>query len=632
MKISHRPFYLSPVKQAVGIAAKRTILTACAFFIAIWAFLGALFAPISASAEEVYIPLDGTSIEEDLAGMDTSVYPADVTGAARLLDDRGFFEYAYSEDSFLAENYYGAYLYVYNPSQREISTEDDANHVNMAVRHDKDGEPAEYANVPLRYLDATSNYRFYKFKIEDAELLARVREYAAAHEGERRYDLAGLQLWYKGDANATESNTYRLDYSYTFVCTGYAKGCGEDPDAESTLGIERKKLETVGLDVEHTYYRTDEYTSETDYGAQTTLTSVYFSVPRETVETYGALQLLKASWYEYKTSWIVVTDNGEAEDLLMQYRGHVVEKDDKYDVDEDVPLYWYQYLGASDSAQQGYGWNAPAKTDDVSRYDWVIKTDDIMEEVNPSVLAEYAYNYEGKPGDEMIRIGDKVLNANLFVDEVDPGHTRGYNERTYDARNEDDWIDLNLSDNMSVWDKFWAVLGGSDDLNDFVAAEDVLPIEEVTAEKLEGEPAEVSRRLLVAESRIEGLRQYQSEAAAQDRIVYILRVGVTNYRACEVEFHDSREGGWFQSSKIDDGYIAQDTVYLDFDIIHLGFVLKDKVTIIAAVSDPIDIFVTPTPPPDMDDFEWSLVWWLAGVGGVMILGAVFGAKLERFLS
>ena len=423
-----------------------------------------------------------------------------------------------------------------------------------------------------------------------------------------------------------------MDYSYTFVCTGYAKGCGEDPEAASTLNIERKKLETVGLDVEHTYYRTDEYTSETEYGAQTTLTSVYFSVPRETVEAYGALQLLKASWYEYKTSWIVVTDNGEAEDLLMQYRGHVVEKDDKYDVDENVPLYWYQYLGPSDSAQQGYGWNAPANTNDVTRYYWVIKTDDVMEEVNPAVLAEYAYNYEGKPGDETIRIGEKVLNANLFVDEVDPGHTRGYNERTYDARNEDDWIDLNLSDNMSVWDKFWAAIGGSDDLNDFVTAEDVLPIEEVTAEKLEGEPAEVSRRLLVAESRIEGLREYQAEAAAQDRIVYILRVGVTNYRACEVEFHDSREGGWFQSSKIDDGYIAQDTVYLNFDIIHLGFALKDKVTIIAAVSDPIDIFVTPTPPPDMDDFEWSLVWWLAGVGGVMILGAVFGTKLERFLS
>ena len=58
--------------------------------------------------------------------------------------------------------------------------------------------------------------------------------------------LPALQLWYKGDANATESNTYRLDYSYTFVCTGFAKGCGEDPNAESTLDIDRKKLETVG--------------------------------------------------------------------------------------------------------------------------------------------------------------------------------------------------------------------------------------------------------------------------------------------------------------------------------------------------------------------------------------------------
>ena len=573
-----------PISKAVKVAAKRTILTASAFFLAFWAFFTAAFSPIGALAAEIYVPLDGTTIEEDLAGTDTSIYPADMTGTARLLDEQGFMEYAYSEDSFLAENYYGAYIYVYNPSQREISTEEGANHVNMAVKYGADDEPTEYANVPLRYLDATSNFRFYKFKIEDDELLDRVSDYAASHDGERRYDLAGLQLWYKGDANATESNTYRLDYSYTFVCTGFAKGCGEDPAAESTLDIDRKKLETVGLDVEHTYYRTDEYTSETDFGAQTTLTSVYFSVPRETVETYGALQLLKASWYEYKTSWIVVTDNGEAEDLLMQYRGHVVEKEDKNDFDENVPLSWYQYLGTSDSGKHGYAWNEPGLGDDISRYDWVIKTDDIMEEVNPSVLAEYAYNYEGKPGDETIRIGDKVLNANLFVDEVDPGHTRGYNERTYDARNEDDWIDLNLSDNMSVWDKFWAALGGSDDLNDFVTAEDVLPIEEVTAEKLEGEPAEVSRRLLVAESRIDGLKEYQAEAAAQDRIVYILRVGVTNYRACEVEFHDSREGGWFQSSKIDDGYIAQDTVYLDFDIIHLGFVLKDKVTIIAAVS------------------------------------------------
>ena len=621
-----------PMSKAVKVAAKRTILTASAFFLAFWAFFTAAFSPIGALAAEIYVPLDGTTIEEDLAGTDTSIYPADMTGTARLLDEQGFMEYAYSEDSFLAENYYGAYIYVYNPSQREISTEEGANHVNMAVKYGADDEPTEYANVPLRYLDATSNFRFYKFKIEDDELLDRVSDYAASHDGERRYDLAGLQLWYKGDANATESNTYRLDYSYTFVCTGFAKGCGEDPAAESTLDIDRKKLETVGLDVEHTYYRTDEYTSETDFGAQTTLTSVYFSVPRETVETYGALQLLKASWYEYKTSWIVVTDNGEAEDLLMQYRGHVVEKEDKNDFDENVPLSWYQYLGPSDSGKHGYAWNEPGLGDDISRYDWVIKTDDIMEEVNPSVLAEYAYNYEGKPGDETIRIGDKVLNANLFVDEVDPGHTRGYNERTYDARNEDDWIDLNLSDNMSVWDKFWAALGGSDDLNDFVTAEDVLPIEEVTAEKLEGEPAEVSRRLLVAESRIDGLKEYQAEAAAQDRIVYILRVGVTNYRACEVEFHDSREGGWFQSSKIDDGYIAQDTVYLDFDIIHLGFVLKDKVTIIAAVSDPIDIFVTPTPPPDMDDFEWSLVWWLAGTGGVLILGAIFGAKLEKIFN
>ena len=99
-----------PCKAGGRDSCKAHYLDRLRFFIAFWAFLGALFAPIPASAEEVYILLDGTSIEEDLAGMDTSVYPADVTGTARLLDDRGFFEYAYSEDSFLAENYYGAYM------------------------------------------------------------------------------------------------------------------------------------------------------------------------------------------------------------------------------------------------------------------------------------------------------------------------------------------------------------------------------------------------------------------------------------------------------------------------------------------------------------------------------------------
>ena len=99
-----------PISKAVKVAAKRTILTASAFFLAFWAFFTAAFSPIGALAAEIYVPLDGTTIEEDLAGTDTSIYPADMTGTARLLDEQGFMEYAYSEDSFLAENYYGAYI------------------------------------------------------------------------------------------------------------------------------------------------------------------------------------------------------------------------------------------------------------------------------------------------------------------------------------------------------------------------------------------------------------------------------------------------------------------------------------------------------------------------------------------
>ena len=242
---SHRPFYLFPLKQAVTVAAKRTILTACAFFVALWAFLGALFTPIPASAEEVQT-IEDTTIEADLADVDLTQFPADGTGSPRILDGVGFAEYCYSLDAAVAADY-GVYLYLYNPTERALAA--DGSVANMAITYNRGGEPQGYANIDLAVIDHTDNHRFYKIRIESDSLYDVVTEYAAAHDGVRRYDIAGLQIMYADGSNAEDFGAMSNDYGYTYRVTGFAKGCGEDPNAESTLDVKEDRLTIVPLEV-----------------------------------------------------------------------------------------------------------------------------------------------------------------------------------------------------------------------------------------------------------------------------------------------------------------------------------------------------------------------------------------------
>ena len=110
--------------------------------------------------------------------------------------------------------------------------------------------------------------------------------------------------------------------------------------------------------------------------------------------------------------------------------------------------------------------------------------------------------------------------------------------------------------------------------------------------------------------------------------VYLLRFAVTDYYAAFQMVFEDKFGDIGESNST---YMARETVFLDFDILDLGFqALDGTITVLPVVADPLDIISGIDPPPVTD--YWGLVWWLAGVGGVMILGAVFGAKLERFLS
>ncbi len=251
---------------------------------------------------------DRTSIYDDLQDIDIELYPKLANGAPQVIR---FSEYCYSENELFKE-YYGLYFYVYNPSETPIY--DYGNVANMAIAYNADGTVKEYANERLTILDKTENNRFFKFKVENsAKLFPMASEYAAANEGKRRYDIAGIQLRHTNGA-------YKMDCTFgkTYYFEGYSKGCGSSTTSESTLKSTSDSLETIELKVHHTNYRTGVYK---DYVCDE-LNTVYFSIPNEVFEKYGnKLQKIKADWYEYKTNPVFVTNNEDAYSALEPYIG-----------------------------------------------------------------------------------------------------------------------------------------------------------------------------------------------------------------------------------------------------------------------------------------------------------------------
>lgn len=582
----------------------RISVLAVLFVLVLTMFLGK---PVVHAAE--YTSYDTTDIESDLADIDTVLYPKNEKARHRLLDEVGFMEYSYSESVFIADNYYGLYFYVYNPTEKPVSLADGAHHINMATAYDENGEPTDYANCEITFLDATANNRFLKFKLSDSRAAYDTAvEYAAKHDGARRYDIASIQLLFSGDSHATDSFAGvdgQEGISFTYYCTGYSSGCGADPEAESTLDIQYKKLDTIALDIQSAWYRTDVISEDNDgFETSYTLSSVYFGIPDSYITEYGALQIVKAEWYEYKTTPILVTDNADIVNGLTPYLGYTLPApvDDPWNVpyDENIPVSFYHYIGPSDSGQQGFGWNKKKSIDPLSRYDWLIETDNIEATVPNEKVQYWAEHYPINEGDEVLTVDGRNYNANLFSDEIDEGHVRGYNSKVFDARDESQWIDLKLENQTGWWESFWNQFVPPESRDEeWLTAENVKPIELITSDRISGNDSTVMNDILVDSTQLTDLRTYVETEEGKGNSVYILRFSLSEYNAITLDYDD---GGFHLSYP--QFYAATDTVYLAFDIIYLGFVRGDEVTIIPVVADPVDIYPALTPTEDLTQFEW----------------------------
>lgn len=604
------------------------------------AFTSALSPMTSIAYAAAPSEFDKTAIEEDLKVFELEGYPKNEEEKHRLIDG-GFMEYAYSENAELSGKYYGVYFYVYNPTEREVSERAGAHTVNMAVAYDAAGEPSDYDNLALTFLDETENHRFLKFKLTDgAGAYARAKAYAQAHGGERRYDVAGVQLWFAGDQNATDSKAGK-DISYTFRCTGYAAGCGVDPEAASTYECNAEKLETVELSVNSTVYR-----MERDRGVYSQLDTVYFSVPKYCFEMYGKLQRIKAEWYEYFTRPIFVIKDKELEKDLTAILGNRPPKEfninnyesfmeemillrthdpnpPDYPIQENIPkdmlLTEFSFMGV----------NYIFGVEDISSYD---PRKDLVSQggVDSNRLYQYMENYNSSFHDGRLKIKEKEISADLFYTDIpesrkvdnERGKVQyGYSYYDFDADTDLQTLVSWQDGNPSFWDN-WLTYGFFNTILNRIPQEEgrtVSPIEIIDDEKLSGTNEEISKRLLIDISSVEKIKEaYESEKGQKE--VVLFHFATSDYYVSDI-FATGNGGGRF--------YVANESVFLNFDIIQLTFKRGDKLKVIPIVANPIDVIapIVPSYSHNTRGIPWWI--WCAAAGAILTLGLVITIMAEK---
>lgn len=572
----------------LGGAAVALILTAGTAFLGI-VMPASTFNTYAENAESLTTvnAFDSSDVDRDI---DTSKYPVNPNGSVQLIE---FAEYGFSESLLNCGNY-GIYLYVYNPAKIEISERAGANTVNMAVIYDENGEPDGYRNIPVSLCGVSGTGTVYKFKVQDEgnAILKNARSFEA-EIGRRRYDVAGVQLWTKGEANATD---YKVAYTYYY--SGYAAGYGGNE--ESTLNCRREEIETLQLKVYPTFYR-----PEGDNGknlTQDTLYSVFFSVPNEYIEKYGDLSKIHATWLEAATKYMYLTGNEAVYNAFKEYIGKSVSENCQYSFLGDVTESWttndsvtnYFYdgkIGYNFSSCLDYGEVLGVPVPTVSyQYNlvgnaldalyWLFGTEDFSVNsadgyiLSAEEILDYARSYsKGKTN----LIDGTIYSKDLFESWAD--------EKTEVNYSREETFTLN---SYEYSETFWSLLLNSKALRE--STNNRITVNRIQAvEKCEN-AAQVAQDYCIDENDFKQLKGIISE----DETVYVFHFAVSDYYATECYEFDNT--GAMGGDKLDtNARLFQETAYLGFDVIDVTFEKGEEVTVIGVVANPIDVIGDGTP-------------------------------------
>lgn len=583
------------------------------------------------------LKFDNTSIFDDLYGskddngneFDLSNYPIDKDGELQFFS---FVEYGYSYYANYEKNY-ALYLYLYNPQQLNFQTYLDSNVVRMGVSYatkDDNIVISEYEDFNIVCVSRTTgdySNLFYKFKVLDPN--KKILSMAQAYEKEngcRRYDIAGVYL-------KTDKSDVTLDKNIgrTYKCSGYMATYGKDASNPSTFVCNVEKLETLDLKV----YQTSYLTGVSSAGAyhHNNVSSVYFAIPQRVLDKYGSLWEIYAQWYECKTAPILVTSNVDFYYKALN-NNHYETVDNSeggtsllYDKSVDY-LLWYgrhsdSVAGSSNILHYDWAYNlrpfsmtsgdmfiqrfansysnvlpfvfySPSYTESGAFN--VINKQTVAGDVKSSQIRDYIQNY--KSSNYVDWHTSRNLASELFVNAIDSARAEkgikvGLNKVRTNLGNTFDLKSWN-SEYGSWWDKL-TQYGWSYPKNEVLDEQhtNVKPFEEITKDALNS--VTLASDLLINENDVDSFKTFCNSSYDNDSAVpYLFRFAVSDYMSRPITRNPGRLD---VDQDVVDSYIAQETVFFDFNIITMTFKGKEDYYTLAVMHTPVDVIAGVEPPP-----------------------------------
>ena len=548
---------------------------------------------------------ENTDVMDDLEGMDLTKFQG-----LKTVSLISFNEFGYMPGDMSG---YGLYVYVYNDTGNQI-----INYNLNRVQLSTDG--SVYNKYRVTILDNTDDFTVYKLKVEDAASIG-----AAVNAEQRTYHVSGIEL-----TTTTGLTDYAISSIYKYTGTPAL-----EEGTESTLSCTVEQQDTViitGLEDRQTVYRTD--MDNPNMQSHNQVNSVYFAIDNYFINTYGKLQTIEAEWWEYRTNPIVVTNDEELYNALTAF---LHEDIDDHTCDLD---YYLVSQGGPTIKTWIYNQMIIAADSDLllKRLDWLFHTsswDQSIENyvVESSELEEFRFSYEQSQIANFEEDNGYSYCTDLFNKEVGEGRTAGYNRKVFNVDDPDSMINFDeYEPGYRGWDLWKNIFGWEDEFD--AVLKDQAPFLVINAdnrsEYLSGSDKDISDRLLIAEEDVSAFTTYCSKSISNGESVVLFRFACTEYEATNVVVGKYTEHNLHMSigsPDQDTTFTAEENVFLNFDIMTLGFYDGYNYTVIPVVSSPIDI-ISDIVGPALPGNGWGLMDYiyfaLMVIVAVLILVVLYG--------
>ena len=621
-----------------------------------------------ARAQETY-SFDNTDVMTDLESSGTfniNNYPWDYYGLYKSPQIANFVEWCYSPFN---SGDFALYIYFYNPQNLKIDTESASNKIQMASAYSsypitRESVPTDYDNYELVFCSMSTRENleglFYKFRVVDHKGTDGMFIHERVYSGERRYDVSSVTF------ATLDGNVKDVGAGGTYFFTGYAAGYGPSATAESTLICsDYRALETISIDVHPTYYRQAGW-SELGKGHQWDINSVYFSIPERYFENYGNLQKIKAEWYEYETTDMLVGNDKTAIDAFLPYAGVEIPFNTFNDplgfpsynsglrycfigTESLTDFEIYGYNVANNALSDYTGWVNYNYYQLTPQINYFFHTNNVITSsssdtlVTSQQLVNYmkSYNATFKKGFLPVELDGKKISADLFKDSLSTERTAvayvgdDIHHKVVEFDANDKFNMLSYDSTQSDWERFWHNIFGGTPIDEQVG---VSPIISDVSNYIELNDSNLSKTLLINENDAKAFKTfYQS---AKDKVnperTILFRFAKTDYKTqmgSTLRYKDGTDKTEnYNNAK--DAVLASQSVFLNFDIIKLTFLDESGTyTAIPVVSDPLDIVNDVSSRPGSEGGILNDIWQtikdfftmlgnVLGFLGVLVLGIV----------